>query len=261
MIFISHNHADKPVVGQLANRLADIFGQEKIFYDSWSIQPGDGIVGRMNEGLENCKIFLFFVSKKSLQSKMVELEWQNAIIKATKGHTKIIPVKLDDCMMPAILLQTLYIDLFSQGLEVATRQIIDVVTGKNTYTGPQEFSNLRCYIYKEKEKCIVEIRAIHFMEPISKYALVHNHEHTDVDFSLGHAFMLQSNTGHLRNNDTGEIFNVLVVSNDRATAPGYPFIIELTTKSHTSLQILEVAHQGPNDTWKPIPTAFQRPYD
>ena len=86
MIFISYTHKDKSIIDTIAQRLADVFGQENIFYDSWSIQPSDGIIDRMGEGLRDCKFFFFFVSKNSLLSEMVKLEWQNAIIKATKGE-------------------------------------------------------------------------------------------------------------------------------------------------------------------------------
>ena len=57
MIFLSHNYQDKPIVEQLALRLKDTFGQENVFYDSWSIQPGDGLIEKMNEGLEKCRYF------------------------------------------------------------------------------------------------------------------------------------------------------------------------------------------------------------
>ena len=134
MIFISHTYKDKPIVEPIAQRLAEVYGMDKVFYDSWSIQPGDGIIDRMNTGLAECKFFFFFVSKNSLQSNMVKLEWQNAIIKATNAEAKIIPVKIDDCLMPTILLQTLYIDVFGRGLEDAIRQMIDVINGRNTYS-------------------------------------------------------------------------------------------------------------------------------
>ena len=78
MIFISHTAKDKAIVEPIALRLAQVYGQNNVFYDSWSIQPGDGIIDKMNEGLTNCKFFFFFVSKNSLQSNMVKLEWQNA---------------------------------------------------------------------------------------------------------------------------------------------------------------------------------------
>ena len=157
MIFISHNSKDKAVVEQIAIRLRDIFGQNNIFYDSWSIQPGDGIIDKMNEGLTQCKLFLFFVSKNSLSSNMVKLEWQNAIMKMTNGQTKIIPVRLDNCIMPTILLQSLYVDLFQNGLEVALRQIVDIANGRNTFS-PQfsEFSNLIAYKWWEGTTLIIE---------------------------------------------------------------------------------------------------------
>ena len=59
MIFLSHTHDDKPFVEPIAIKLKDIFGQDKVFYDSWSIQPGDGIIDRMNEGL-TAPDFVFF---------------------------------------------------------------------------------------------------------------------------------------------------------------------------------------------------------
>ena len=74
MIFVSHNHKDKEIVEQIALRLRDTFSQDNVFYDSWSMQPGDGIIDKMNEGLADCELFLFFVSKNSLQSNMVKLE-------------------------------------------------------------------------------------------------------------------------------------------------------------------------------------------
>ena len=54
MIFISHTNTDKPLVEPIAIKLSSVFGQENVFYDSWSIQPGDGIINEMNEGLSKC---------------------------------------------------------------------------------------------------------------------------------------------------------------------------------------------------------------
>lgn len=57
MIFLSHNSKDKLIVEQVALKLKGIYGQNNVFYDSWSIQPGDGILDKMNEGLTSCKYF------------------------------------------------------------------------------------------------------------------------------------------------------------------------------------------------------------
>lgn len=73
-IFLSHNYNDKPLVEPVALRLSDIFGQQDVFYDSWSIRPGDGIIDQMSRGLEAPEFVFFFVSATSLASGMVKLE-------------------------------------------------------------------------------------------------------------------------------------------------------------------------------------------
>lgn len=154
MIFLSHNHADKPVIEPVALRLREIFGQDKVFYDSWSIQPGDGIIDKMNEGLSSPKFVFFFVSEKSLQSNMVKLEWQNALYKATKGECKIIPVRVDGSTMPPVLLQNVYIDMFANGIEAAIVQIVNVIQGNNTFT-PQHmgFFQSDLQLFRRSVRC------------------------------------------------------------------------------------------------------------
>ena len=113
MIFISYSHKDKSIISPIAESFRKAFGDEKIFFDQWSIQPGDSIIEKMNNGLAACKVFFFFISKNSLSSKMVSLEWQNALMKSVKTkEIKFIPVKIDDCLMPMILMQNLYINLY-----------------------------------------------------------------------------------------------------------------------------------------------------
>lgn len=184
MIFLSHTHSDKPIVQEIANRLRAVFGMDNIFYDGWSIQPGDGIIEKINSGLSSSEYFFFFVSKKSLQSKMVELEWQNALYKSTKEKMKIIPVKVDDCMMPAVLLQTLYIDIFGQGLETATKQMIDVISNQNTYVKSHGFQNIRAYISNAKEESLrIEFRAEIYMETHSKYVILVDNLQNELSFA------------------------------------------------------------------------------
>jgi len=254
MIFISHNYNDKPVVEQIALRLREVFGQDKVFYDSWSIQPGDGIIDKMNEGIGDCELFLFCVSKNSLQSKMVSLEWQNALIKATKGQTKIIPIKMDDCLMPPILLQSLYIDLFGQGLEVALRQVMDITSGNNTYqSGPQQFSNLRAYKRIENEEILIDCHAEHFMEPISNFLFLT--KNTEEEMSLActseNSFTSGFNKDLSLNN--GQTYNAFLIGISRGTVPGFPLSIKATLKNDSSGDIVAVMHEDKKDSWRVIP--------
>lgn len=184
MIFLSHNSKDKPIIEQIAVKLSTIYGIDKVFYDSWSMQPGEGVIDKMNEGLEKCKFFFFFVSKNSLASNMVKLEWQNALYIATKNEVKLIPVKLDDCLMPAILMQSLYIDIYGKGLEFGFRQMVDVINNKNTFTLTQQtYENVRGYILlpSNENQINLEIRAETYVEPVSKYILLFENAENEID--------------------------------------------------------------------------------
>ncbi len=242
MIFVSHTKTDKPVVEPVALQLASVFGQENVFYDSWSIQPGDGIIDKMNKGLEGCKFFFFFVSKHSLQSKLVELEWQNAIIKATKEQAKLIPVKLDDCLMPEVLLQTLYIDYFGQGPENAVRQMIDVVQGTNTYRPEkvQKFQNIRAYIQRSDGAVTIEFRAEVYMEPHSNYLILIDHKKEEIDWKAIGESAYQSGFQDEVTLNSGHKFAAISIGRTTPTSPGFPFIVEVKAKTDAKISEIRI---------------------
>lgn len=169
---MSHNHKDKPIVENIALRLKDVFGCDAVFFDSWSIQPGEGVIDKMNEGLSKCQYFFFFVSENSLQSSMVKLEWQNALMKASNRQLRFITIRMDISSMPALLTQSLYIDLFSNGLDVALSQIIQVVQGANTFQ-PQHArcSNLQAVCLHEHQKMRIIIKAVYYLEVVPRIAV------------------------------------------------------------------------------------------
>ncbi len=105
-IFISHNSKDKHLIEPIAEELAVTFGENQVFYDSWSIKPGEGIVERMNQGIADCKVFAFFISAHSLNSAAVSLEWQAAVVKRMKGDCLFVPVLMDDSLLPPIILES-----------------------------------------------------------------------------------------------------------------------------------------------------------
>ena len=261
MIFLSHNSKDKVIVEPIALRLREIFGQDKVFYDSWSIQPGDGIIDKMNEGLTHCKLFFFFVSNNSLLSEMVKLEWQNALLKMTNGQTKIIPIRLDNCIIPAILMQSVYIDLYQNGLEIAIRQIVDIANGNNTFI-PQfnELSNLVAYKLWEDKTLIVECHAQYYMEPISHFAFVTMNSQDQISFGSRNniAFRFGFNVGaSLYPN--GIRLNAVRIDFPESIVPGYPQSAEFTAKTHVPIEIFQVLHEKKKDKWNTIPMFFHKP--
>ncbi|MFY1068719.1 toll/interleukin-1 receptor domain-containing protein [Enterococcus sp. AD013-P3] len=255
MIFLSHNSKDKPIVEPLAIRLRDTFGQDNIFYDSWSIQPGDGIINQMNNGLDKCRFFFFFVSKNSLESKMVSMEWQNAVMKSAQDDVKIIPVRLDGAIMPTILLQTLYIDLFSNGLEVALKQMVDVVQGTNNFQ-PQnaEFHNLEAICRNNDNKLEIAINAKYYMEPKSSFIIVLVNTHDQVELRMKQNGM--SNVRFFPEISLNNGINACGwgISVSEATVPGFPFEIIGESKDGNKINLVTVMHEVSQNRWEAIPT-------
>ncbi len=141
-IFISYNHKDQEIVDNIAYKLSLTFGRENIFYDRWEIQPGDSIIGKMNEGLEKFTVFFYFVSKNSLESKMVALEWQSGLYKAVNNNLKFIAIKIDDCNVPAILANKEFLNLYNEGIKETIEKMELAVLNQNNYKPLPEFENL-----------------------------------------------------------------------------------------------------------------------
>lgn len=253
MIFLSHNYKDKPIVEQVARKLSAIYGRDNVFYDSWSIQPGDGIIDKMESGLANCKYFFFFVSVNSLNSNMVKMEWQNALYRAAQSYIKVIPIRMDNCNMPFLLTQTLYIDLFSNGLDVAIRQIVDVINGTNTYKNPMsEFHNLVAIKQKIGDKIRIECTAKYYLEPISEFAFC---TQSDPDLIQG---KIVSDAFEITKVQKGAKFqngystNILFRGVSRGTLPNFPVVAEFTHRNNEPFDIEAVLHRTTQNLYTPI---------
>lgn len=253
MIFLSHNYADKPIVEQIALRIAEVFGQENVFYDSWSIQPGEGIIDKMSSGLANCKFFFFFVSENSLKSKMVSLEWQNALILATKEQCKIIPIRLDQSPLPPIMSQNLYIDLYSVGLDAAIAQIADVVNGVNTYSSPlQKFSNIY-FSVKGDEEILITIKARYYLEPISSFVVLISNSQEEVECKVEKDSLAEVGFNKDITLDDGRICNGFVAKIYRGLTPAMPMQISLKMKGGAKLKLVGLLHQKSHESWQSVP--------
>lgn len=255
MIFISHTAKDKPIVEPVALKLSEVFGREKVFYDSWSIQPGDGIIDKMDSGLSQCKFFFFFVSKNSLQSKMVSLEWQNAILKATRGEVKVIPVKIDDCLMPAILMQPLYIDFFGKGIDIAIRQMIDLIYNRNIFEPQfQKFEYIRGYIqYFSDSECKIEFKAEYYLEPISRYCVLIDNDIENISITcLSDSVRSTGSQKEIQLNN-GKIHNALFESVTRGTTPSFPYVIKLKTINGEGIKVAGLLRAMDSEQYCSIP--------
>ena len=257
-IFISHNSKDKDIVEPIALKLAEIFGFENVFYDSWSIQPGDGIIDKMNGGLLEMNYFLFFVSRNSLNSNMVKLEWQNALYEASKDKCKFIPIKLDDCNMPAILLQNLYIDFYNYSPDVGLAQIIDVLKGQNTFMASNGgFSNIVSKVKLINETSAdIEISAQRFQEPISSYVILFANDSSNVNLILKSDSLHHRSEGNDGFTINGKKYNFIHIRINRATTPGFPLRIKVSTKDKTPLNLYGVLREVKENSFSLTKTIY-----
>lgn len=246
MIFLSHNYNDKDVVEPIAVKLKEIYGEKNVFYDSWSIKPGESIIGKMNTGIENCKYFLFFLSKNSLNSSMVGLEWQSALYKAAKEGIKFIPIKLDDCYPPQILTNTLYIDMYTVGIENTLRDIFDIIENRDSKQYKSFFENL---IYQKKVVTLNEIhiviKAVKLIEPNKFFLIAFSNDIQDIQVIPTSESMVISSAGSVGG------LNYKSLKFNNTLTPQFPLRITVKSKSKEIMN-LKVLHQYSEEYAKEI---------
>lgn len=255
MIFISYNHRDSNIVEPIAVELKDIFGQDAVFYDKWSIRPGDSIVGSMDEALEKCGLFLFFISKNSIDSNMVKLEWQTALNVSTDKNVRFVPVRLDESKVPTILSDRLWLDAYTNGIPTTTRQIIDIANNKSTFR--QEYSlqnNLNCTLKVENDKKIViEINAIYTIEPISSYLILLKNPENEISVAPNKSVYVGGYNRGFKNN-LGEEFAGWTFEFTQATTPNFPIRFDVRSNTDKKIDLVGVYHRTSEDGWTLIPT-------
>jgi hypothetical protein len=259
MIFLSHTYTDKPVVEPIAVALREIYGQDKVFYDAWSIRPGDGIIDKMNAGLQSPEFVFFFVSENSLKSAMVSLEWQNALMKATKNQCQLIPVRIDGTPMPPILRQNLYIDMFSIGVEAAKDKVIEVVKGNAAFARQHEnFSNLTWTASGDPAvKLFVKVAASHVMEPRPIFALTFANTTGDLRLWISGAPGVRSWPDEEPTLPTGARKLIMRCAPYDAApiVPKFPLVFEVTPTAGKVANLESVLHEVRPGVFEGIPSA------
>lgn len=171
-IFLSHAHEDKELVGTIAEELRKVYGEDRIFYDSWSMKPGDNLIKGIAKGLEECEYFFLFMSGGSINKPMVRLEWHEALLDSLAEKSNFIPVRIDDISPPTLLTSTLYIDMYNRGLPQTIEDIKQIVEQKGLYDSKKikKFSNLGVSITVHTDKLEAKIYAKRLVENETKFA-------------------------------------------------------------------------------------------
>jgi hypothetical protein len=71
-VFLSHSSLDKDIVRPLAERLrADGL---RVWFDAWEIKPGDHLMKKIEEGLEQSRVLVLCMSANAFGSDWAQLE-------------------------------------------------------------------------------------------------------------------------------------------------------------------------------------------
>lgn len=124
-VFLSHSSADKSIVISVALDLQKM--GINTWLDAFDILPGESIVTKINDGIEECRFALLFLSKNSVKSNWVTKEWETMLWdEVSSGKVKIIPIRLEECEIPKILQSKKYID-FSKSYSNGLLEIIQTI--------------------------------------------------------------------------------------------------------------------------------------
>jgi len=126
-VFIAHNCRDREFAIRIAEALE--FEDLKPRIDEWEIVPGDSFIEWMNEALGESRYFVLIWSRNAAESKWVEREWSSWLPRFVEDRTiKIIPIRLDDEPLPALLRDIKYIR-YSNNLLGVVNQLLEAING------------------------------------------------------------------------------------------------------------------------------------
>jgi hypothetical protein len=101
-IFISHSSKDKKFVRTLAADLRKL--GHGVWLDEYEISVGESIVSKVGTGIGQAEFVIVVLSQNSVASGWVEREWQTKYWhEVSTGRVSVLPVLLENCMVPALL--------------------------------------------------------------------------------------------------------------------------------------------------------------
>src|SRR3954462_11498601 len=94
-VFLSHSSKDKDAVRAVAERLrADGL---RVWLDDWELKPGDSVPSKIDDGLEQSRVLLFFMSANAFGSDWSRLESYTYLFRdPLNKDRRLIPLRLND---------------------------------------------------------------------------------------------------------------------------------------------------------------------
>ncbi len=109
-VFISHTSSDSALARELANGLRE--RQIEVWFDEWSLKPGDNLIERINDGISRADALLVLVSDDFGASKWAQHELSTWLLSEAGQDKKVVlPVRIGGASMPFDLQTRLWIEL------------------------------------------------------------------------------------------------------------------------------------------------------
>jgi hypothetical protein len=121
-LFLSYASVDKKYAQRLAGELKK--SGASVWFDEWELQIGDSLVKRIDDALAISDYLLILLTPNSVNSNWIQAEWKKALSNEINNRAiTVIPVLLEDCIIPTDLAGRLYLDLRSNFQNGVTRLI------------------------------------------------------------------------------------------------------------------------------------------
>lgn len=137
-IFLSHNSADKEWVRKLAAALT--LTGTRVWFDEWTIRPGDSIQTAVVDGLSSSSTFVLVWSEAAASSRWVKTEMEAALERWLSGETcRLVPVRVDKTPLPSLLRSIRYIDASDGNHIRVARELLGLESDAAFRMAVQEF--------------------------------------------------------------------------------------------------------------------------
>jgi hypothetical protein len=139
--FLSYAHADKVFADRIFDLLTHYAGIP-IWYDTTSLQTNKSIATELPNCISQCRAAIVVLSQASINSGWVKEEYNYAISQRVRYPSfKIIPIRIDDCVIPGFLETTKWIDLYKGQLTL--NSFFDLLCSFYSYDVSLDLQNMK----------------------------------------------------------------------------------------------------------------------
>lgn len=108
-VFLSYSSKDAETVHPLADRLRD--DGVRVWLDNWSIQPGDSIPMKIQEGMEKSRTLVMCMSPDYFESEWGKLEHHSMLFRdPSNAKRRCLPLLIKECERPEAIAHFAHID-------------------------------------------------------------------------------------------------------------------------------------------------------